>query len=87
MINEMTNLPVDLFYLDVLSKGPEDGEGGYLHTEASSWTIRFMHERANHPREEGVGRTPKRSLCYPIGNWSRMSMAVRTTGRREKRAT
>ncbi|KFL60118.1 uncharacterized protein TERG_11516 [Trichophyton rubrum CBS 118892] len=68
-------LSLDLFYLDV--KGPEDGEGDCLHTEASSWTIRFMHERANHPREGGgVGRTPKRSLYYPIGNWSRMSIGL-----------
>ena len=57
-------LSLDLFYLDV--KGPEDGEGDCLHTEASSWTIRFMHERANHPREGGGWEGPRNGVYITL---------------------
>lgn len=59
-----------------LKRAPEDGKGGCLHTEASSWTIRFMHERANHPREERGGKDPENGVyvTLSIGNWSRMSI-------------
>lgn len=61
-----SQLSLGLFYLDVLSESaPEDGKGGCLHTKASSWTIRFMHERANHPREEGGGKDPETEFMLP----------------------